>query len=108
MVALRSDEPRQRATNIPTRTQQLDQRYEIVARLPAELVARALIDIDPVDAGRHLPAAARIFRLEARHPPAEDLGLISAQRRHVLRREGRGRAHDVAPEAQSRRLLGSE
>src|SRR5262245_51654103 len=62
VVALRPDQPGERTSGILARSQPVDDELEIVARLPAELVARPLVDVHGVDAWTHLPATVRVFR----------------------------------------------
>src|SRR5260221_11057102 len=61
VVALAADLAREWAEDIVVRLETLNQRAEVVACPPAEFRARLFIDIDPVNAASHSPAAAGLF-----------------------------------------------
>ena len=55
-----------------------------MARLPAQLGAGALVDVDAVDRGEHLPAAPRVLRLVVGEAP-HDRGRVLGPARQVAR-----------------------
>ncbi len=67
MIALRSDQPRQRTTHVLVCSQSIDDGLEIISRAPAKFVASALIHVNAIDAGKHLPLPAIIFGLILRN-----------------------------------------
>src|SRR5688572_16806588 len=98
MVALLANRLGERAREVVAGAQTGDDGREVVRRLPAERGAGARIDVDPVDAGKHAPAAPRIFGLEFRYAPAQRAWRIGAQLREVFGAKRRGRADDVFAE----------
>src|SRR5882757_9638627 len=95
VVALAADLAREWAEDIVVRLETLNQRAEVVARLPAEFGARLIIDIDPVNAASHSPAAAGIFLLIVGDVTTHHLRRLAAQFREVVTRKRRRRADDV-------------
>src|SRR5580698_4723440 len=68
VITLRSHRPRQRTAYIVARLQALDDKAEVIFWLPLEFPACPLVDVDPVDAGDHLPLSAAIFHRITRNP----------------------------------------
>src|SRR5438132_13965188 len=108
MVALRPDGPGERTARVGSGFEAVEHVAEIIARLPAELASRPLIDINPVDLGKHSPTAPGVLRLVAGHPPTHHVRSVPAQLGKVVAQEGRARAHDVAAETDRGSLLDGE
>src|SRR5205807_1225200 len=62
MVTLGPDLLCQRAAGGSSCFETVEHVAEIVAGVPVQILASSLIDIHPVDAGKHLPAPTRILR----------------------------------------------
>src|SRR5258706_3840463 len=84
VVSLRSDRASERTARIASALQTRDHGAEVVARLPAQFLPRARVVVDPVDAGEHLPAPARVLRLVSRRPSTHDRRRVHAQLREIL------------------------
>src|SRR5436190_11127910 len=105
VVALRADVACERAARVLSGGERLDRGREVVARRPAELLARQRAVVDALDAVEHPPAAPRVDLLVARHAEADDRGRSKSQLRAVGRGKRRRRADDVAAEPQLGRAL---
>src|SRR5579859_20088 len=66
-----------------------------MARLPAELGASLVVDIDALDTGKHSPAASVVFARIVRYVAADDLWRMVAQLGYVAAAERGGGADDI-------------
>src|SRR6185437_6941627 len=108
VIALGADRLRQRAARIQIGLERGQHAREIVLRPPAQLLPRSLVDIDPADAGKHLPAAPRIFRFPARDMAADDARRAVAQIVEIVAGERRRRRNDVFAETERRGQMRGE
>lgn len=82
--------------------------FEIVTRLPGELISGAVVDVDSCDAGEHSPAAAVIFWLVLGDALPHHRWRIDAEGGSVIGQERRGGADDVFSEADRGRVPGGK
>src|SRR5205814_4696766 len=83
MVILAADRNRQRASKILSGVKAVECMAKVIFRLPAQLGARARVDVDAVDLRKQRPSPRRVDRLTMRKPPANHLGGAVAQRRQI-------------------------
>ena len=81
---------------------------EVVARRPAEVVAGAGVVVDALDGGEHAPAEAVVEVCVLGDVAGDDGGCVGPELLEVFTREGRGRADDVAAEADGGRAVEGE
>lgn len=108
MIALRPDQPGQRARQVVSALQPRQHRGEVVPRPPAKLGAGLRVYIDAIEAKRHRPSPTRIFFLPIHTAPTGDYRSILAQVDQIFRPEWRGRADDVTGETERRRSFGGK
>src|SRR5262249_19143217 len=108
MVALRPHGASERARGIRPCPKAAQNMAEVAPRAPAEVPPGARVDIDAVDARKHLPAPAGVLRLVLGDPPLDHRWCVDPQVSDVVRLERRGRADDVAREADRRSAFDRE
>src|SRR5215207_1265262 len=108
VVALRANGYGQGAARVLAGVDAIERAAEVPAGSPAELAARALVDVDALDAVEHPPAALSVDRLRIGEPPPHRRRGVGPEAGEVVGRERRGRADDVAPEADVGRAVERE
>src|ERR1043165_5429843 len=105
MISLRSDGPRQIAAGIIVGLEPIEHVTKIVARFPTQVLSCSLIHIDPVDAWKHLPTAARILGFVIRKLPLHDFCRVRPQFLEIIALEWTCRANNVPAETDLARSL---
>ncbi len=77
MITLLADQPGERAADVARLPEPRDHRREVPFRPPAELAPGERVVVNPVDAGRHPPAAAGVFVVPAGDALAHDGGCVA-------------------------------
>src|SRR5437763_11439675 len=108
MVTLGSDLLRQRASRVNSCFERVDHIAEIVAAMPVQILARSLIDIHPVDAGKHLPAPTRILRFVIRDSLLHYLRRAHPQVTQIIKLKRSSCRNNKTPETKQRSLLDAE
>src|SRR5205085_3403040 len=78
---------------------------EIVAGMPVQSPASSLIDINPVDAGKHLPAPTRILRFVIRNALLHNLRRVHPQVAQIIKLKWSSCRNNKSPETNQRSLL---
>jgi hypothetical protein len=102
MVALRTNYPRERASETSAVLQQANDKAEIISRLPAKFVASTLVHIHALDARKHLPTTLTIRGFVIRNPLSNHCWRIVSQAFEIVSAEWCGCADDIFAETKIR------
>src|SRR5437764_6938647 len=108
MVTLGPDLLRQRASRVNSCFETIEHVAEIIVRVPVQILASSLIDIHPVDAGKHLPAPTRILRFVIRDSLLHYLRRAHPQVTHIIKLKWSSCRNNKSPETNQRSLLDGE
>src|SRR6266545_6344567 len=108
MVTLGSDLTRQRAAGISPCSETVEYVAEIIAGMPAQILAGSLINIHSVDIGKHLPTPTCILRFVLRNSPLHYSRRIHPQVMQIIKLKRSGCADNVSPETDHGSMLDGE
>ena len=108
VVPLGADHPCESASMIVAGAKPRDRVRKIIGRPPSEVASCEGVDVHPVYAREHPPAALGEYRVERGCVPANDVGHCLPQIEEIVGREGRGCGDDVTSEADIGRALHRE
>ena len=105
VIAFRSDFFRQGASEISSGIQSTNDRAEVVLWSPGEFITSTLIDIDPINAGKHLPTQALVCGLIVGNALTHYLERVVSQPSEIVLTKWRGGADYIFTKAQAGRAL---
>src|SRR5437764_8068264 len=108
MVTLGPDILCQRAAGVSSCFETSEHVTEIVAGMPVQILASSLVDIYPVDAGKHLPAPTRILRFVIRDSLLHYLRRVHPQVRQIIKLKWSSCRNNESPETNQRSFLDGE